>query len=207
MNLNGWRVTALLSMLVFLISAPLLILYGINESSIHIFLRTTARCSTILFLTAFVASALVRLNPTNWTKWLGRNRRYIGVSFAFSHTLHLFGIIQLLQLKPNAFPGIAGVVTYVGGGLAFVFLYTMTATSFDRTAAWIGPKAWRRIHKTGMYYFWGIFCLDYVGLAFDSPLYIPLAVLVIASLFIRIWAWKRKRAMTFAAASAPAKNI
>lgn len=33
------------------------------------------------------------------------------------------------------------IITWVGGGLAYVFIAAMTATSFDRTAALIGPRA------------------------------------------------------------------
>ena len=38
----------------------------------------------------------------------------------------------------HAMPG-----TLVSGGIAYAFIVAMAATSFDRTAAWVGPAAWR----------------------------------------------------------------
>lgn len=190
--IKGWRLTSLLSAVVFCLSVPILFTGGIEEGSVRLFLRTTARCSVIFFLAAFTASALAKLFPGSFTGWLARNRRYIGVSFAFSHTLHLIGIILLLHLKPLAFASPAGRVTLIGGGIAFLLLYAMTATSFDRTAAWLGARRWKRLHKTGMYFFWFIFFVDYVPMAIRKPaLYAPFATLVVAAFFLRIAAWSR----------------
>ncbi len=43
------------------------------------------------------------------------------------------------------------------GSFGYVLLVLMTITSFDRTATWLGRKAWSRLHTTGMYVFWVIF--------------------------------------------------
>jgi hypothetical protein len=62
----------------------------------------------------------------------------------------------------------------------------MTATSFDRTARAIGPRAWTILHTTGSYYVWLIFANSYISRAVMTPEYIPLAALVVAALGLRI---------------------
>src|SRR4029450_126919 len=107
----------------------------------------------------FIASSLRILWPTELTRWLLINRRYIGVSFAASHAIHLFAIVAVMRVAP-AFR--LQTATLIGGGGAYVFLAAMTATSFDGAAAWLGPRRWRLLHKTGMYYCWFIFFISYV---------------------------------------------
>ncbi len=191
--IRGWSLTAAISAAVSAISLPILFAGGLQEDALRLFLRATARCSLALFLFAFCASSLVRLVPGAFTRWLAQNRRYVGVSFAFSHTLHLFAIIALIRMKPGSFSGPDGLITLIGGGTAFLLLYAMVFTSFDRTAAWLGSRWWRRLHKTGMHYFWFIFFLDYVLPAFSRPHYIPFALPVVGAMSIRIAAWRKKR--------------
>jgi DMSO/TMAO reductase YedYZ heme-binding membrane subunit len=197
--IQRWRLTVTIATVESLMCAPALIFQNLDENSIRMLIRTTARCSFVLFVSAFSASSLVALRPAGFTRWLARNRRYVGVGFAFSHTLHLAGIALLLTLTSHRFSGVDGLITLIGGGFAFVLLYAMALTSFDRTAAWLGAPRWRILHKTGMYYFWTIFFLDYLGMSFQSLTHLPLALLLAAAFVLRIAAWskKRKRAAYF----------
>ena len=56
----------------------------------------------------------------------------------------------------------------------------MTATSFDRTAAWLGPRAWRTLHLIGGYYLLLQFTVSFGKRIPEMPLYasflIPLAL-------------------------------
>jgi hypothetical protein len=58
----------------------------------------------------------------------------------------------------------------------------MTATSFDRTAQAIGPRAWRILHLSGGYYLWFQFMVSFGKRIPDMPLYalflIPLLVVL-----------------------------
>ncbi len=124
-------------------------------------IRATARTSVVLFTLAFAASALRRRWPNAATAWLLRNRRQLGVSFAASHFVHLLLIIAVAGWTLEGFLTVRPMVTIVGGGLAYVFLALMTLTSFDTTAAWLGPRNWRRLHVTGGYYNWFIFAQSF----------------------------------------------
>ena len=103
-----------------------------------------------LFLLAFTASALWQFWPNAWTRWQRQNRRYLGVSFAVSHAIHLAAILMLGQVAPAELAREADIVTVIFGGLAYLFIAAMTLTSFDRTAAAIGPRAWKILHTVGL---------------------------------------------------------
>jgi hypothetical protein len=47
----------------------------------------------------------------------------------------------------------------------------MTATSFDRTASAIGPRAWRMLHLAGGYYLLVQFSVSFGKRIPDMPLY------------------------------------
>jgi len=86
--------------------------------------------------------------------------------------------------------------TLIGGGLAYVFIATMTATSFDRSAAWLGARAWRRLHTVGMYYIWFIFFISYAPRAITSAVYLPFPVVQLGALGLRLAVSFRRRRRT-----------
>ena len=129
---------------------------------------------------------------SDWAQWLRANRRYLGVSFALSHTLHLVLLILLGRVSQE-FVDNTSAATIYGGGLAYVFLFAMTATSFDRSAAWLGARRWHLLHKVGAYYIWFIFFQSYAPRALVSPFYIPFAAVLIADIGVRIWATRKRR--------------
>jgi DMSO/TMAO reductase YedYZ heme-binding membrane subunit len=55
-------------------------------------------------------------------------------------------------MDPAAFAAATSIVSYIFGGIGYVCIIAMTATSFDRAAEAIGARAWRRLHLTGGYY-------------------------------------------------------
>jgi len=132
----------------------------------------------------------VSLWPSPQSKWLLRNRRYVGVAFAVSHTVHLIGIIAATRVVADF--TIAPAALY-GGGLAYVFIALMTATSFDRTARWLGRRWWSRLHKAAAYYIWFIFAQSYLPRAAVSVAYVPFGLAIIAALGLRIAAARSRR--------------
>lgn len=179
------------TLLLAIMAAAILIVGGTGEAGWRTLIRATAETSFVLFMAAFVASALARLWPTAATRWMLQNRRYLGVSFAVSHSLHLTAIIMLARVAADHFR--VDPVTLIGGGTAYLFVAAMTATSFDRSAAWIGPRAWRLLHTVGAHFLWLVFALQYVGLVTRSPAYAPLAIATLAAMAVRIAAWIRGR--------------
>src|SRR5262249_9380120 len=147
----------------------------------------------VLFTGAFTASAAWRLWPNRVTRWQRRNRRYVGVAFAASHAVHAAAIATLAALQPAAFHEHAGDMARAPGLIAYGFLVAMTATSFDRTAAWLGRRAWRALHLTGSIYLWGAFVLAFGKRVPHAPGYwLPVAVAA-AAMALRVAAWYRGR--------------
>jgi DMSO/TMAO reductase YedYZ heme-binding membrane subunit len=134
-------------------------------------IRFTARTSLALFCLAFAAAALARMWPNAWTRWLRRNRRYLGVSFAASHAIHAVAILAFAVMDPAGYAAATSVASYIFGGIGYAFIIAMTATSFDRTAAAIGVRAWRRLHLVGGYYLLFQFMVSFGKRIPDMPLY------------------------------------
>jgi len=180
----GWKLVGYSAAVLVALAAALLAIYGTESAGVRVIIRATARISVVLFCAAFAASSLARRWPSPATRWLLLNRRYVGVSFALSHALHLAAILTLLRIDPDFHISVA---TAIGGGLAYVFIFAMAATSFDRAAAWLGPVAWRRLHKMGGYYIWVIFFQSYAPrAAIESIWYLPLVFLLVTVLGLRL---------------------
>jgi len=179
-------IAALLAM-----SAIILAVAGIGMDGTRMLIRATARSSLILFVAAFTASALVRLWSAPATRWTIRNRRWLGLGFAFSHLIHLIAILWLFgAYGDQAAP--PPMLTIMGGGIAYVFIALLAATSFDGAVRKLGPKNWQRLHKAGVWYIWLIFMVSYGGRAAVDPAYLPPALLLIAAAAIRFVPARRK---------------
>src|ERR1700744_2398707 len=135
---EGWRLFGLLTLILIALCAAIAGLHAFDADGIRMVIRFTARTSLLFFCLAFSAAALAHLWPNAWTRWQRRNRRQVGVTFAASHAL---GCAK----APN-------LASYLFGGIGYAFIIVMTATSFDRTAGWLGPRAWRTLHLVGGYY-------------------------------------------------------
>jgi methionine sulfoxide reductase heme-binding subunit len=146
---------------------------------VRMVIRFTARTSLLFFCLAFSAAALARLWPNAFTCWQRRNRRYLGVTFAASHTLHAAAITAFANMDPAGFAAATSLASYLFGGIGYAFIIAMTATSFDVTAAALGARAWRALHLLGGYYLLLQFTVSFGKRVPDMPLYslflIPLA--------------------------------
>jgi methionine sulfoxide reductase heme-binding subunit len=180
---QGWRLTLAISLLLALVCAGIVLQGGGSVDSVRAVLRFTARTSLLLFCLAYGASALVKLWKGPWTLWLRRNRRYIGVSFGASHFLHALAIGAFAWLDPVLFGSVTSLGTFVSAGTAYLFIALMTATSFDRTARAIGPKAWAALHGFGSLYI-AITFLIANGMRIPMNVWYALPVALVASVMV-----------------------
>jgi sulfoxide reductase heme-binding subunit YedZ len=192
--MSGWRLTGFLSLLLTAMALCLLSVQGWDAEGLRLVIRATARTSLVLFVLAFTASAMVELLPSDPTRWQRRNRRYLGVSFAVSHLIHLVAILSLASIDAELFWKLTNISTIVLAGTAYLFIAVMAATSFDRTASWLGPRKWQPLHLLGGWYIWISFA---VAVGKRVPLdrfYWPIAALVLAAGLVRLVAmWRRTR--------------
>jgi DMSO/TMAO reductase YedYZ heme-binding membrane subunit len=187
-SIVGWSALALVGMFALIIAVD-----GTGEAGVRVLIRATARTSLALFLVAFVASSLRRLWRTDLTAWLLENRRYVGLSFAVSHGLHLVVIVMLARGWPDSFWAQTPAATRYAGGLGFVLVGLMAATSNDAAVRTMG-RGWKRLHAGGAWYVFFIFALSYGTRGFVSPGYLPATVAVIGALGLRIAARLRSAA-------------
>jgi DMSO/TMAO reductase YedYZ heme-binding membrane subunit len=183
---EGWRLFAALTLTLMALSIWIAGMRQFEVDGVRMVIRFTARTSLLLFCLAFSAAALARLWPNGWTRWLRRNRRYLGVSFAASHGIHAVAISCFAAMDPAGFVTATNLASYIFGGIGYAFILAMTATSFDRTAGAIGPRAWRMLHLAGGYYLLLQFTVSFGKRIPEMPLYALFLIPLVAVFALRM---------------------
>lgn len=124
----------------------------------HLAARWTARVGFPVFLLVYLASSLARLSPGPLTRALHRDRRWWGLGFAASHTVHLVALVTFLRISGEP----RTLVSLIPGGLAYFMILTMAATSNQASMRALGHN-WKLLHRIGIHYIWLVFTLAYAG--------------------------------------------
>ena len=183
---EGWRLFAVLTLVLAGLSIWIAGMRQFEVEGVRMVIRFTARTSLLFFCLAFGAAALARLWPNAWTRWQRRNRRYLGVTFAASHAIHAVAIACFAAMSPPLFAAATSTASYIFGGIGYAFIVAMTATSFDRTAAALGPRAWRMLHLSGGYYLWFQFMVSFGKRIPGMPLYSLFLIPLLAVMALRL---------------------
>jgi len=189
---EGWRLFAVLALTLMVLSIWIAGMRQFEVDGVRMVIRFTARTSLLLFCLAFSADALARLWPNAWTRWQRRNRRYLGVSFAASHAIHAVAIVAFAAISPPLFREATSAASFIFGGIGYAFIIAMTATSFDRSADAIGPRAWRILHLSGGYYLLLQFMVSFGKRIPDMPLYAPFLIPLLAVFALRMIAMSQR---------------
>ena len=161
--------------------------------------RYTARVGFPLLILAYVSRPLYDLTKAGWARTLLAKRKWIGLGFAMSHTVHLVAIVMLHRMLGE----VPSLVTILFGGLAYVLLYAMAFTS-NRSAMKMLGANWKRLHRIGIHYLWFIFAQSYVGRIFQDGKMEEGAIgagIAFAAAAIRFAAWLKFRARKKAGAA------
>lgn len=147
-----------------------------------------------LFLLAFTASSLAALWPSRLTRWLLRNRRYVGLGFAFGMAWHFSFVgysIFSFGLTESGLTAKALALDLIG----LTFLLLMTLTSFRWSARRLTAAHWRHLHKTGVYVIWFVATYIYLGSLRHGGdvLHVVAFSLLIAAWLLRVTAWVNRR--------------
>lgn len=183
---EGWRLFAVLALTLVALSLWIAGMRQFEVDGVRMVIRFTARTSLLFFCLAFSAAALARLWPNAWTRWQRRNRRTLGVTFAASHAIHAVAIVCFAVMYPADYASTTSIASCVFGGIGYAFIVAMTATSFDRTAAAIGARAWRMLHLTGGYYLLLQFMVSFGKRIPDMPLYALFLIPLLAVFALRM---------------------
>ena len=190
---EGWRLLAVLALTLIALCLWIAGMRQFGVDGSRMVIRFTARTSLLFFCLAFSAAALARLWPNGWTRWQHRNRRHLGVTFAASHAIHAVAIVCFAQMDPAGFAAATSAASYIFGGIGYAFIIAMAATSFDRTAAAIGPHAWRVLYLTGGYYLWFQFMVGFGKRIPDMPIYALFLIPLLAVMALRLIAMASTR--------------
>lgn len=199
---SGWKLFGLLALLTLAMTTLILAAQPPGADGLRSAIRATARSSFALFLLTFLASSLAILVPAEATRRLVRERRYLGLAFAFSHTVHGVLIYQYAEQFPALFWAGRTVTSSLPGSFGYVFILLLTLTSFKPPMRLLGSLAWKRLHSTGTWVIALVFCLSFYKripmgtwyvLAF-STLFAAIALKLIAKLAVHT----RRAATSFA---------
>jgi hypothetical protein len=152
-----------------------------DEMTIRVAIRTTARISFVLFLGAFLGNALYAVVPTAATHWLKANKDGFVLGFAASHTVHLAFILTLVVAigREHAFKGTM-VVAFTTG---FLFIYALAAGVLFRRRPFLSSHLEALAH----YYLMALFAVSFTRHAIARPLfYTPFVLVAVSAIGVRI---------------------
>ena len=162
-------------------------------------IQLSVRCAVPWLYIAFAASSIQTLFPGPFSRWLLRNRKYVGMCFAaamawqglfilwlvFGHTDYYVNQVYVLR---DAIEGVGG----------YAFLLAMTVTSFPRGRRMLTARQWRMLHLSGIYFLWAYAFSVYWWSLFYYSNPVPLDYIYysagLAAWVVRAAAWSRKRA-------------
>ena len=192
----------LFSLLVFIASIVVVGCWFITdlsgEQEYRHMIRVSVRCSLPLLLMAFTASALRRLWPGEISAWIVRNRKYVGLAFSAVMVWQILFIVLLISTGAKLFPPGPAALFIVSDLIGYTLLVLMTVTSFDTVKTRLSPVAWKRLHRTGIYYIWAIYLYSFpIGIYFSRNDHIEVAgysflfFVTLAAGILRLVAWGR----------------
>ena len=115
----------------------------------------SVRWSIPFLYLAFAASALQQLFSSEWTRWLLRNRKIMGLSFATGMTWQISFIICLVGWHRDYYVEEVYVLRDVIEGLmGYLFLFAMVVTSFKRWRKRLTSRQLKTLHTYGIYFLW-----------------------------------------------------
>jgi len=152
-----------------------------DETTIRVAIRATARISFALFLGAFLGDAVYRLMPAAATRWLKANKDGFTLGFAASHTVHLALVLALMAAigREQALQGIMAVAFTTG----LLFIYGLAADALFRHRTFL-PS---RFEALAHYYLMALFAVSFTRHAITKPsFYTPLVLVAVTAFAVRI---------------------
>jgi sulfoxide reductase heme-binding subunit YedZ len=205
-HLNGWSLFYWIAginsaaVIAYMSTQDLSLPTGISEM-----IQMSVRCTVPLLFLAFATSAMAVLFPGTFTRWLLRNRRSIGLSYAAAMAWQLFFILWMWTGHWDYYTGevylLGDIIFQVPG---YLTILAMTITSFHPVRRRMSLMQWRVLHKMGIYFLWFILVdTYYYELTYYGDIQIIDYIFLAAGLlayFMRVAAWGRLRVMRAAQA-------
>jgi len=134
---------------------PLLSFESITGAEISEMISFSVRWAVPFIYLIIAISSLQILFPNAFTRWLMRNRKYIGLVFAVAMAWQgLFIFIMSYYFHDYYFSEVYYFRDEIEGSIGYIFLMVMVLTSFKFGSKMVSSSQWRIIHKTGVYFLW-----------------------------------------------------
>lgn len=162
-------------------------------------IQLSVRCAVPWLFFAFAASSLVMISPGTFSRWLLRNRKFLGLCFAAAMAWQLFFILWMVLIHTDYYVSEVYVLSdAMEGVIGYAFLIAMVFTSFRFGRSLLSAKNWRLLHTGGIYWLWFYAWSVY----WFNLFYYPGSPLAIDYIYywggllawtIRLLAWSKKR--------------
>ncbi|MEO1042037.1 MAG: hypothetical protein AAFX52_07080 [Pseudomonadota bacterium] len=206
-HLNGWG-------LFWLLSVPIslsVIIHGLQTDlstgeGVSEMIGYSVRWAVPFIYLVIAASAVQILFPGPFSMWLLRNRKYLGLVFAVAMAWQGLGIFVVSTImRDYYFSEIYAFRDELEGTIGYVFLATLSITSFKIGSRFITSDQWKLIHKAGVIflwaypfsvYWWNLFYYPYLD-GYASPRVIDYFFYAggFAAFALRLAAWGKIRLM------------
>lgn len=154
--INGWNLFWLVT---GLISMAMLIAVMANEMNsgpaVSSLIQLSVRCAVPWLYLVFAASSVQILFPGQFSLWLARNRKHLGLCFAAAMAWQGLFIVWLVTAYSDYYVNEVYVLRdAIEGVVGYLLLAAMTVTSFMPVRKRMKPGDWKLLHKIGIYFLW-----------------------------------------------------
>ena len=197
--LNSWYLFWLITLAISTVMVFSMV--GMELSSVRAvssMIQLSVRCAVPLLFVAFAASSVNVLFPGLFGRWILRNRKFIGLSFAAAMAWQLFFILWMITQHTEYYVeevyALSDLIEGVGG---YLLLTGMVLTSFNLGRSRLSPKQWKFLHWVGIYWLWIYAWIAYWWQLFYYNQPVPLDYFYYWAGFLawglRMAAWTKKR--------------
>lgn len=185
MKMTGSKITIIICTAALAVVGLATFLNTGSEESLRWSIRRTADLAFILFFFSFAAASIHFFAGTQFSTWLLRNRRHIGISFAAIFLLHALLIYLLACFYPEPFLSELTDGVLWGGLITFSTAAIMGISSNNFSVKLLGRKAWRWLHTILGYYL----CVTWIAtysIKLEFVFFWPFFAAAVALLLLRI---------------------
>ncbi len=154
--INGWN-------LFWLITTPISVVIVLTMTRLDLsgaegvssLIQLSVRFAVPWLYLVFAASAIQVIFPGLFSRWLLRNRKYIGLCLAVAMAWQLFFILWLTGVHTDYYVNEVYVLSdVVEGVIGYALLTAMVLTSFEFGRSRLTSKQWKLLHRSGIYWLW-----------------------------------------------------
>ena len=197
--LNGWNLFWLISIPMSLVMVVRMM--GVDMSAapgVSAMISFSVRWAVPFIFLVVAASAAPVLFPGAFSKWLLRNRKFIGFCFAVAMAWQgAFIFMMSMFHRGYYFEEVFYLRDELEGSTGYIFLAAMVLTSFRFGRKYLNNEQWKLLHRSGVYFLWAYpFSVYWWNISYyGNP--VPLDYVYYWAGFIafamRIVAWGKKR--------------